>query len=151
MHFTIQSPSQPWPKLDKVCCINWPIVSQKPIDNQKSSTPLTSNCQTCRDHTEALNLMDNRPWNDEKWPEFWVLLIYFYAYALSQHSHQGPRVPAETIKAQQQSEWSRIPNFFPPHPYSHLLAPSPPSLQCISSPCLSLGSCRWLSWWQDAK
>ena len=38
--------------------------------------------------------MDRQPWNDEKQPEFRLVL----------DSDQGPRVPSEIIKAQQQNE-----------------------------------------------
>ena len=38
--------------------------------------------------------MDRRPWNDEKQPEFWLVL----------DSDQGPRVPSEIIKAQQRKK-----------------------------------------------
>ena len=68
-------------------------------------------------------------------------------YVLPQHLHQGPRVPTEAIKAQQQSEQSSIPNPLPPpYTYSRSTTSSPEAGDVVGvtlyydvySPCLIL-------------
>ena len=135
--FTIWSLLQPWLTLTKdrqSLLLNWPIIGQTAIDNQNLSTPLTFNRWSIKCSTQ----FDEQP--TLKWREMTRILAPSNVYALPQHLHQGPRVPTETIKAQQQSEQSSITNLSLPFTLTHVLPHRLPLVwYCLGSR------------WQDAK
>ena len=59
--FTIRSLLQPWLKMGKFCCINWPIICQTTIDKENWQLRRLQLPNLPWSYTVALNLMERRP------------------------------------------------------------------------------------------